>query len=77
MPASLVSWGDVGIEVHPVDTLQFHHDVFLLEISEALDYFHGEFGWAFVLLYWSNRRLSAIFRCREVPRRPIELIQRL
>ena len=41
--------GDVGVQVHPVDALQFHADVFLLELGEVVRYVHGESGWAFVL----------------------------
>jgi hypothetical protein len=39
--------GDIGVQIHPVDALQFQHDVFLLELGEAAGYFHGEFRLGF------------------------------
>ena len=36
-------FGDIGVQIHPVDALQFHHDVFFLELGEAVGYVHGEF----------------------------------
>ena len=39
--------GHIGIEIHPVDAFQFHHDVFLLELGQAGGYFHGEFRLGF------------------------------
>jgi hypothetical protein len=35
--------GDVGVEVHPIDALQFQDHVILLEFGQAVGYVHGEF----------------------------------
>ena len=35
--------GHVGVQIHPVNALQFHDDVFFLELGEAVGYLHGEF----------------------------------
>jgi hypothetical protein len=39
--------GDIGVQIHPVDALQFQDDVFFLELGEAVSYFHGEFRLGF------------------------------
>jgi hypothetical protein len=39
--------------------------MFLLELGEAMGYFHAEFRLGVCAPLWSDRRLSAIFRCLE------------
>ena len=67
--------GDIGVQIHPIGTIQFHYDVFLLELGEPVGYFHGEFQLGICSpVKWSNRRLSSIFRRLRAPRRPAGLI---
>ena len=33
----------VGVQIHAVEALQFHDDMFVLELGETVVYFHGEF----------------------------------
>ena len=42
-PSRPLQRGHVHVEVHAVDALQFHHDMFFLELGEAVGYFHDEF----------------------------------
>ena len=45
-------FGLVGVEmIHAVDTLQFQHDMFFLELGQAVGYFHGELRLGIVLQY--------------------------
>ena len=44
-------FGLVGVEIHPVDALQFQHDMFFLELGQAMRYFHGDFRFGIVLQY--------------------------
>ena len=55
--------GHIGIEVHPVDALQFQHDMILSGVERGC----GIFSWRVPVGHlfsriWSNRRLSAIFQ---------------
>jgi hypothetical protein len=55
--------GNVGVEVHPIDALQFHDDFLRLEFGDILGQIHGGVRLGFCSsILWRYRRLTAKIR---------------
>ena len=69
--------GDVGVEVHAIDALQFHDDFFALEFGDILWHIHSGVRLGFCSSnLWRDRRLSAKIRhpCDAAPPDRIPLL---
>ena len=67
--------GDVGVEVHAIDALQFHDDIFPLEFGDVLWQIHSGIRLGFCSSnLWRDRRLSAKIRSRNCGTAPPDRI---